>query len=251
LSALINPIAARAIARRVGDRFPEAIAMSRTERATVNLGVVGGMLAFALFALALATQGSQGQFQINRPAADYAALLVERAPSLRADLGLDFIFIVVYSAFFVALALVLKRWVEGQPFRDNVATIVNIAIGALLITGVLDAVENAHILAMLSMAEQGESIGQSEIAGQMVESQVKFLFSYFGVFVLSFALPQSTIIERLAVFAFRWLQLPIGVAILVLPLEPARPLFILRGIFFFAGLWAMAWIVARRARPTV
>ena len=130
--------------------------MSRTERATVNLGVVGGMLAFALFALALATQGSQGQFQINRPAADYAALLVERAPSLRADLGLDFIFIVVYSAFFVALALVLKRWVEGQPFRDNVATIVNIAIGALLITGVLDAVENAHILAMLSMAEQGE-----------------------------------------------------------------------------------------------
>jgi hypothetical protein len=225
--------------------------MSRTERATVNLGVVGGMLAFALFALALATQGSQGQFQINRPATDYAALLVERASSLRADLGLDFIFIVVYSAFFIALALVLKRWVEGQPFRDNVATIVNIAIGALLITGVLDAVENAHILAMLSMAEQGESIGQSEIAGQMVESQIKFLFSYFGVFVLSFALPQSTIIERLAVFAFRWLQLPIGVAILVLPLEPARPLFILRGIFFFAGLWAMAWIVARRARPTV
>jgi hypothetical protein len=225
--------------------------MSRTERATVNLGVVGGMLAFALFALALATQGSQGQFQINRPAADYAALLVERAPSLRADLGLDFIFIVVYSAFFVALALVLKRWVEGQPFRDNVATIVNIAIGALLITGVLDAVENAHILAMLSMAEQGESIGQSEIAGQMVESQIKFLFSYFGVFVLSFVLPQSTIIERLAVFAFRWLQLPVGVAILVLPLELARPLFILRGIFFFAGLWAMAWIIAHRARPTV
>ena len=224
--------------------------MSRTERATVNLGVVGGMLAFALFALALATQGSQGQFQINRPAADYAALLVERAPSLRADLGLDFIFIVVYSAFFIALALVLKRWVEGQPFRDNVATIVDIAIGALLITGVLDAVENAHILAMLSMAEQGESIGQSEIAGQMVESQIKFLFSYFGVFVLSFALPHSTIIERLVVFAFRWLQLPVGVAILVLPLELARPLFILRGIFFFAGLWAIAWIIARRARPT-
>jgi len=225
--------------------------MSKTERATVNLGVLGGMLAFALFALALATQGSQGMFQINRPAADYAALLVARAPSLRADLGLDFIFIVVYSAFFVSLALVLKRWVDGQPFRDTVATIVNIAIGALLITGVLDAVENSHILAMLSMAEQGESIGQGEIAGQMVESQIKFLFSYFGVFVLSFALPQSTLIERLTVFAFRWLQVPIGVAILVLPVEMVRPLFILRAIFFFAGLWATAWIIARRARPAV
>ena len=67
--------------------------MSKTERATLNLGVLGGVLAFTLFALALATQGSQGLFQINRPAADYAALLIQRAPYLRADLGLDFIFI--------------------------------------------------------------------------------------------------------------------------------------------------------------
>jgi hypothetical protein len=138
--------------------------------------------------------------------------------------------------------------VGRRPFQDNVATVVNIATVALLITGVLDVAENAHILAMLSMAEQGQSIGQSEIAGQMVESQIKFLFSYFGVFVLSFALPQSTIIERLTVFVFRWLQLPVGVAILVLPLELVRPLFIFRAIFFFAGLWATAWIIAHRAR---
>jgi hypothetical protein len=143
----------------------------------------------------------------------------------------------------------LKRWVAGQPFQDNVATVVNIATAALLITGVLDAAENTHILAMLSMAEQGQSIGQSEIAGQMVESQIKVLFSYFGVFVLSFALPQRTIIERLTVFVFRWLELPVSVAILVLPLELARPLFIFRAVFFFAGLWATAWIIAHRARP--
>jgi hypothetical protein len=137
-------------------------------------------------------------------------LLIQRTPFLRADLGLDFTFTVVYSAFFVSLALVLKRWVAGQPLQDNVATVVNVATAALLITGVLDVAENAHILAMLSMAEQGQSIGQSEIAGQMVESQIKFMFSYFGVFVLSFALPQSTIIERLTVFVFRWLQLPVS-----------------------------------------
>jgi hypothetical protein len=50
--------------------------MSKTERATVNLGVLGGLLACTLFALALATQGSQGLFQINPTAADYAALLI-------------------------------------------------------------------------------------------------------------------------------------------------------------------------------
>ena len=189
--------------------------MSRTERTTVMLGVAGGLIALTLFALALATAGSQGLFQINRPAADYAALLVQRAPFLRADLGIDFIFIVVYSAFFLSLALVLKAWVADKPFRANVATVVHFAIGAILITGVLDAIENAHLLAMLSMAEQGQAIGQSEIAGQMVESQIKFMFSYFGLFVLSFALPQDTVIEKLIVFVFRWIQLPVGIGIFV------------------------------------
>jgi hypothetical protein len=81
----------------------------------------------------------------------------------------------------------------------------------------------------------------------MVGSQIKVLFSYFGVFVLSFALPQSTIIERMTVFVFRWLQLPVSVAILVLPLELVRQLFIFRAVFFFAGLLATAWIIAHRA----
>jgi hypothetical protein len=215
------------------------------------LGVLGGVLAATLFALALATQGSQGLFQVIRPAADYAALMITRAPFLRADLGVDFIFIVVYAAFFVSLALVLKTWVRDKPFADNVATTVNVAVGALLITAVLDAAENAHILTMLSMAEQGLPIGQSEIAGQMVESQIKFLFSYFGLFVLSFALPQRTIIEKSLVFVFRWVQLPVGIGIFVLPAELVRPLFVFRAVFFFAGLWATAWIIARRAhRPS-
>ncbi|MGY8667912.1 hypothetical protein Q3C01_36895 [Bradyrhizobium sp. UFLA05-109] len=222
--------------------------MSRTERSTVMLGIAGGLLALMLFALALATQGSQGLFQINRPAADYATLLVQRAPFLRTDLGLDFIFIVVYSAFFISLALVLKAWVADKPFRTNVATVVNFAIGAILITGVLDAIENAHLLAMLTMAEQGQSIGQGEIAGQMVESQIKFMFSYFGLFVLSFALPEEAAIEKLIVMVFRWIQLPVGIGIFVLPPELVRPLFIFRAIFFFAGLWAMAGIIVQRAR---
>ena len=55
--------------------------MSKTERTTVMLGGLGGMLALMLFALALATRGSQGLFQVNRPAADYAALLVAAAPT--------------------------------------------------------------------------------------------------------------------------------------------------------------------------
>jgi hypothetical protein len=222
--------------------------MSKTERATVMLGVLAGALALMLFSLALATQGSQGMFQVNRPAAEYAALLIRRAPYLRIDLGLDFVFIAVYAAFFVSLALVVKAWVRDTPFRDNIAVVVGVATGALLMTALLDAAENAHILAMLSLAEQGLGIGQGEIAGQMVESQIKFFFSYFGLFVISFALPENTNIEKAIVFVLRWVQLPVGIAIFVLPAEWVRPFFIFRAVFFFAGLWAVAWIIARRGQ---
>jgi hypothetical protein len=91
--------------------------VSKTERTTIVLGVIGGVSALALFALALVTQGSQGLLQVNRPTADYAALLVKRAPFLRADLGLDFIFIVVYCCL---LCLAGAR-LEGLGSRQAVS----------------------------------------------------------------------------------------------------------------------------------
>jgi hypothetical protein len=158
------------------------------------------------------------------------------------DLGLDFIFIIVYSAFFVSLALVLKRWVTSQPFQDNVATVVNIATAALLITGVLDAAENTHILAMLSMAEQDQSIGRSEIAGRWWKA--RSLFRRVRPFFCAAAKHDHRKTD--------------GVRF---PLVPAsgqrrnsRPAagagasaVRLRAVFFFAGLWATAWIIAHRA----
>jgi hypothetical protein len=222
--------------------------MKTTERTTVTLGVLAGLLALVLFSLAIMTQGSQGLFQINRPAADFSALLVTRAASLRADLGIDFIFLCVYAAFFLSLSVVLKAWIRDTPTSAETAVLINTATAALLITALLDAVENAHLLAMLSMAEQGQPISQGEIAGQMIESMVKFVFSYFGLFVLSFALPQDTPIEKLVVLSLRWVQLPVGVGIFVLPPEYARPLYICRAVFFFAGLWATAWIVWQRSK---
>lgn len=77
---------------------------------------------------------------------------------------------------------------------------------------------------------------------------VKFMSSYFGLFELSFALPQDTAIEKLVVLSLRWVQLPVGVGIFVLAQQYARPLFICRAVFFFGGLWATAWIVWQRSR---
>jgi hypothetical protein len=61
-------------------------------------------------------------------------------------------------------------------------------------------------------------------------------------------LPSETVIEKLLVFSLRWIQLPIGVGIFVVPVELVRPLFICRAVFFFVGLWTTAWVVWRRAK---
>jgi hypothetical protein len=222
--------------------------MGKTERSTVILGGLAGLLALVLFVLEVTAQGSQSLFQINRPSAEFSALLLTRGASLRADLGIDFIFLCAYAAFFLSLCVVLKTWARDTPTSAETAVFINIATASLLITACLDAIENAHLLAMLSMAEQGQPIDQGEIAGQMIESMAKFMFSYFGLFVLSFALPQDTAIEKLVVLSLRWVQLPIGVGIFVLPPKYARPLYICRAVFFVVGLWATAFIVWQRSK---
>ena len=47
---------------------------TKLEGTTVLLATLGGALALLLLVLALVSQGSQGLFQINRPAVEYAAL---------------------------------------------------------------------------------------------------------------------------------------------------------------------------------
>jgi hypothetical protein len=153
--------------------------MSKTERATVNLG---GLLACTLFALALATQGSQGLFQINPTAADYAALLISRAPFLRADLGLDFIFIIVRLLRLACAGLEAvgrRPAVSGQrcdrrQYRD---------CGAVDHRRARRRREHPHPRNAVD-GRAGEHRAKRD-RRQMVESQIKVLFSYFGVFVVS------------------------------------------------------------------
>jgi hypothetical protein len=205
-----------------------------------RLGFIGGAIALALLALALVTRGSQAIFQVNRPAAEYAALLLQRAATLRVELAVDFVFIGFYAAFFVYLAQAIQSWrgtrTVAHPFW----------LGALLLTALLDAIENAHILSLLSLAEQGLAIPQGDIAWQMAASQLKFVASYLGLFLLSFELPEDTRLERALVVWLRWFQFPLGVAIFVVPAAAAVPLVLLRVVSFVAGLWIFAWVGLRR-----
>lgn len=217
--------------------------MNKAERTTVGLAVAAGGLALVLLIVALASQGSHQIFQINRPAADYARLLVQRAVILRAELGVDYVFLCVYGATFVALAATLCAWARDNADRDFTRVFAWGGAAALVLTAFLDAIENAHILSLLTRAEQGQPLPQASIAAQMVASQVKFVSSYFGLLLLSFALPAATRVEKLLVFTLRWVQLPLGVSIFVVPLDFVKPLSLARAVFFVVGLWLTAYIV--------
>jgi len=202
---------------------------------------VAGTLGLSLLLLALATGTSHAALLINRPGADYAALLVQRAPWLRLDLALDFLFLCSYTAFFAAVHAMVRG-------RDGAAVLPPVWLGALLLSAALDAAENAHLLVLLSMAEQGLIPGQGEIAFQAAASQVKLVANYAGLFALSLVLSRDTRRERVLTWFLRWGQAPLGVAVLVLPFPWARSLALLRTAGLVAGLWAFARIAQLQVR---
>ena len=128
---------------------------------------MAGILALVLLILALVSQGSHQVFQISRPAADYAMLLLPRSATLKAELGIDFIFVCVYGATFIALATTLAEWARGKGDSAFSAVFGWGGAAALVVTALLDAIENAHILSLLAMAEPGQLIAQSSIATQI------------------------------------------------------------------------------------
>lgn len=193
-----------------------------------------------LLALYVATGIGQDDLQAVSSPADYAAILLEDPAALKVVLGLDNLFILFYLPMFIVLGAVLQRW--NAPRAILVA-----AIALLIAAGILDLVENMHFRAMLNSAELGLAIPQGAIDLQVWESLVKFHISYLGLFLLSFALPQDTMIEKALCFAFRWLQAPIGIAIYVVPATAMPPLLIARFAFFCVALLAVGAIFRRRS----
>jgi predicted nucleic acid-binding protein len=214
------------------------------EHAVALLGRLAATLALGLVVLGLTTGNSHAAIRIDQ-AALYAAQLLARATLLRVDVALDLGFLLVYTAFLTALYATLRRWSapDGAPA---------LWLGALLVSALLDAVEDAHVLAMLAQAEHGIAIPDGQIAAQMLISELKLVTSYAGLMMLSFALPEGTRLERAVVGFLRWIHPVLGIAVLVVPSVWLRPLLLLRFAGLIGALWAFASIVrvhtrARRA----
>jgi hypothetical protein len=137
----------------------------------------------AMTILAFATGASQEIHEHVATPEAYATALLAHPAALRGLMGLDIAFLVLYTAFFAALAAYLREL--GRPFT-------HLALGAMVLTAVLDIVEDHHILALLRQAELGQLPSSAAITFQSVESATKFSVSFLSLVLFGLAIPRTT-----------------------------------------------------------
>jgi hypothetical protein len=157
--------------------------MGSMRKLAMYLAGCSGAVLVVMTILSFATGATQELHEHVALPEPYAQHLLAHAPALRGMMALDLAFLVLYTAFFAALAIYLRE--RGRPFTY-------LALGALILTALLDIVEDHHILAMLRSAELGELPTAGHIAFQAVESATKFSVSYLGLVLFGLAVPRTS-----------------------------------------------------------
>ena len=200
------------------------MAQRTLDSALATLALFATLAVVGILVAGLNTGISQEPFQLARPAAENVPKLLTNPQGLRFNIGFDSAFIVVYTAFFVLLAVRLHN-VVSLPVRA-------VALGALLLAALLDAAENHHILTMLFAAEHGLPVTTEESQLQMLASSVKFHAVYVGSFLFAFGFMRLGALGTFIALGIWFVFIPLGLAIYATPPELTRPLAIARGLFF-------------------
>jgi hypothetical protein len=209
------------------------------------LAILATLCAATVAAMVVAivwTKSSQDFFQTARSVEAYAAHLAASPLNplgLRINLGLDNLFLILYSAFFVVLTARLRDILDSR--------ILTIALVAILMTTFLDALENHHISEMAHAIESGLPISAADGQFQMVASQIKFHASYLSALLFSFGLWRLGGLGRVIAVVL-WCYIPCGVLISVIPPDAAGPLVLGRTIFFVFAFVLSAVLFFARTR---
>lgn len=196
-------------------------------RILAALAFLASAIVLCMVAGILATGFSQELFELAPSPALVAEQLRDQpvhALGLRINLGLDNLFLVVYSAFFVLLAVRLRTLLSPVTIA--------VALAALLLTSLLDALENHHILLMLQALQQGAPISAEELQWQMVASNLKFHLSYVGAFLFAFGFYRLGGLGRVIAFLLWFGYVPLGMITFVVPVEIVVPFALARTVFF-------------------
>jgi hypothetical protein len=158
--------------------------MTNRKLAMYLAGATGAvMLVMAI--LSLKTGVTQEAHEHFAPPEAYAISLLEGGGTLRTLFAVDVAFTILYTCFFAAFAMYLRE-------RKQPALLVWLGLGALVLTGVLDLLEDHHILVMLDEVEQRVLPSAGSISFQAVESACKFSVSFLGLVLFGLAIPRTT-----------------------------------------------------------
>lgn len=195
------------------------------DRVLAILATLAALTVAAMVVAILSTRGTQDFFQTARPVEAYGAYLATPlvALGLRLNLGLDNLFMILYGAFFVVLSVRLRAMLDSR--------LLTVALAAIMLTVVLDAIENHHIMTMVHSVQHGLPLFVTDGQLQMIASQVKFHASYLAVLLFSFGFLQFGRLGRIIAVVL-WCYIPCGVLISVTPVELAQALVLGRTIFF-------------------
>jgi hypothetical protein len=211
------------------------------DRVLAILATLAAVTVAAMVVAILYTRGSQDFFQTARSMEAYNAYLaVPLVPlGLRLNLGLDNLFMVFYAAFFIVLSVRLRDLLDPR--------LIGTALAAMMLTVVLDSIENHHIMTMVHAIQNGLPLSATDGELQMIASQVKFHASYLAVLLFSFGFLQFGRLGRIIAFVL-WCYIPCGVLISVIPVESARALVLGRTMFFVFAFILSAVLFYSQAR---
>jgi hypothetical protein len=195
------------------------------DRVLAILAMLAALTVAAMVVAIVTTRGTQDFFQSARPVEAYGAYLATPlvALGLRLNLGLDNLFMIFYGAFFIMLSVRLRTMLDSR--------LLTVALAAMMLTLVLDAIENHHIMTMVHSVQNGLPLSVTDGQLQMIASQVKFHASYLAALLFAFGFLQFGRLGRIIAVVL-WCYIPCGVLISVTPVESAQPLVLGRTIFF-------------------
>lgn len=200
---------------------------------------VAAVLLIGMMGVSIATGVAQEPFEIVRDPSAYRSDLLASSPWLKVILAMDSLFIIAYALFFLCFARVARQYGDAGMLRLGVI--------AILVTAILDIIEDQHLFALTDSLRLGEDVSLEMLRMQHVLSQTKFHLSYMATVFVAMGLPRRTPVELAFALAVG-VPLPLlGIFRWVAPAAFQFPLVVAQWLAFLAGFLGAGLIAGRFA----
>jgi hypothetical protein len=205
-----------------------------TGRLLAVLATVSGLLALCMLLIHVTVGVNQEWFEVVHPPDMYSAQLLGQATWLRVVFTLDTLFLLAYLTLFIVFGATRPRGAPGA--------LIALFLVCMVTAGLLDALENLHILAMLRAAEAQALPTLGAIEFQEVASAFKFAISYLGAILFALLLPRDTRLSRFLAWSTGTVYPLVGVLALTTLGAWAGAFALARFAFFVGGFFLAALV---------